>query len=207
MFLSEKDLGVIVTSDMKNSHQCQVARKKGLKMLGILNRNVHYKSKMVIKRLYSAYVRPHLEYCVEAWHPTYKKDLVSLERVQRRATKMVRGIRNLSYEDRLKELKLQSLHHRRLRQDMITLFKILRSGDVSDLKRMFAFNDRKTRGHSLKLKKGNVNTLHRQNFFSQRVINEWNALPEIVVTCLSMHVFKKKLDKYYREKGIIYKID
>jgi len=149
----EKDLEIIVAGDMKSSHQCQEARKKALKMLGMINRNVKYKSKMVIKRLYCTYVRPHLEYCIEACNPTYKKDIGSLEKVQKRATKMIKALKNLSYIDRLKQLKMHSLFHRRLRQDMITLFKIIRSGDDSEFKRLFEFNGGKTRGHSLKLKK------------------------------------------------------
>ena len=106
-------------------------------MLGAINRNVSYKSGEVITKLYCAYVRPHLEYCVQAWSPTYEKDCWLLERVQKRATKMVRGISTLEYEDRLRTLNLFSLKYRRLRGDLIETYKFVNGQDIGYLKGMF----------------------------------------------------------------------
>jgi len=192
---------------LKPSRQCQEARKKSLKMLGMLNRNVEYKSKIVMKKLYCAYVRPHLEYCVQAWHPMFKKDAVSMEKVQRKATKLIRGLKKLKYEERLKILNLHSLQYRRLRGGLIELFKILKGNSVPELQCMFHVNKNTTRGHDFKLKKGFVKTLLRQNFFSQRVVNCWNSLPKDAIDSSSVQVFRNKLDKYYSERGVVYEYE
>ena len=82
-------------------------------MLGAIYRNVQYKNGEIISKLYYAFVRPHLEYCVQAWSPMYEKDSWLLERVQKRATKMINGLGCLPYEERLKVLNVFSLKYRR----------------------------------------------------------------------------------------------
>ena len=98
----EKDLGVIVRSDLKCSTQCCVAIRKANTILGFIAHNFDCKTPEVITRLYTSLVRPHLEYAVQFWSPHYSKDKNKLESVQRRATKLIPSIRNLSYEERLK---------------------------------------------------------------------------------------------------------
>lgn len=192
----ERDLGVIVDNSCKFSEQCRMAASAANKLLGLIKRSIEYKNKDTIVRLYKALVRPKLEYCIQAWCPYLKKDVAVLERVQKRATRMISGLHNLSYSDRLKECKLLPLDKRRERGDLIQTFKFLKGVDRVDYNRFFTLNiGNKTRGHSLKLGKSRSRLDIRKNFFSQRVVNSWNKLPQGVIDAKSVNCFKNRLDK------------
>ena len=154
----------------------------------------------------SAYVRPLLEYCIQVWSPTYEKDCWLLERVQKRATKMIQGIRNLQYEDRLRTLNMFSLKYRRLRGDLIEVFKFVNGQHVGYLKDMFEFSkENRGRCHQHKLVIKHSRTRLRQSFFSRRVVSKWNNLTENISSAESLTSFKNRLDEYYRENGLAYK--
>ena len=115
--VKEKDLGITISADMNISKQCGIAASKGNQILPLIRRNITYAP------LYKTIVRPHLEYCIQAWIPCSKTDIFILERIQRRATKMIPELRSLSYEERLKECGLTTLETRRLRGDQIKVFR------------------------------------------------------------------------------------
>ena len=192
--VKEKDLGVTISADMKVSEQCGIAASKGNQILGLIRRNITYKGKKLIIPLYKAIVRPHLEYCIQAWRPYRKKDIDTLERIQRRATKMIPELRDLSYEERLKECGLTTLETRRLRGDQIEVFKILNGYENIDRNMFFSLKkDSRTRGHEVKLVKDQCRLDIRKHSFSQRTINEWNKLSTDCVTASSVNMFKTRL--------------
>ena len=115
----EKYSGVTINANMKVSEHCRIAASEGNQILGMMRRNITYKEKGLIVPLYKAIVRPHLDYFIQAWRPYLRKDIDMLEKVQRRTTKLITGLIDLSYEDRLKECGLTTLETRRLRGDQI----------------------------------------------------------------------------------------
>ena len=148
--------------------------------------------------LYSAQVRPHLDYCIQFWASQFEKDRNLLEGVQRRSTKMIKSLEHLSYEERLANLDLFSLGKRRLRGDLTNVYKDLKGdGRQTDEARLFSVvcSDR-TRSNNLKHEHRKFHTNVWKNFVMVRVMEHWNRLPRKVVETPSMEIFKAQLDTY-----------
>jgi len=198
----EKDLGVYIMDNLKPiSLQCTTSSSKAMSVMRLIKRNFNNIDTEDFKLLYKAYIRPHLEYCIQVWSPYLKKDIECLERVKRRATKLVGCLRNQSYEERLRALQLTTLKKRRLRGDLIETYKLVMNKENIDPAQFFQFADtgHDLRGHSLKLSQSRNRSRTRRTFFSQRVVADWNLLPQHVVDASSTNAFKNRLDKLWEE--------
>ena len=200
----ERDLGVIVSNSLKPSKQCAAAAARANRMLGLVKRNFCHLSKDIVIGLYKQLVRPHLEYAIQAWSPFYEKDKFILEQVQRRATRLISCLKHLPYEDRLRHLGLTTLELRRVRGDMIQVYKFLSDPNpLVTCKFLKVNSSSRTRGHRYKLCKGSSRLDIRMYSFSMRVVNEWNGLPDWVVNSPSVLNFKINIDKHFTDIGRI----
>ena len=207
----ERDLGVIMSNKFKVDKQCVNAAKKANQILGLIYRTFSCKDKEIILKLYKSLVRPHLDFCSQVWRPYLQKDITLIERVQKRATRMVHGFKGLDYEVRLKKLGLTTLETRRIRADLLEVYKIMNKLEGLDENLFF---ERRCRvmdpvtsiASSISLRKNSC-SIFKKRFrlntgkfsFGNRVVNEWNKLPDSVILEKNINAFKGKLDIYLKQ--------
>ena len=214
----EKDLGVLVADNLKPSAQCAKAAKKANAVLGQILRAFHYRTKLVLGKLFKTFVRPILEYAVAVWSPWTQEDCLALEKVQKRVVKMMSDVRGESYEEKLKDAGLMLLEERRIRGDMIEVFKVMRG--ISKVKKeewfeMVEEEQRNTRQNARVNEEGGVerrpDTLRkertrlevRKNFFTVRVVDVWNSLPAHVKNAENVNMFKTRLDDFLKNNSLM----
>ena len=202
----EKDLGVTIDSTLEFQTHISDKVKKANSMLAIIKRTFLDLNKEVLLPLYKALVRSHLEFASSVWCPYKVKYIEKIESVQRRATKLVPGLKELSYEERLRALKLPTLVYRRHRGDMIEVYKLVHGiyDDTAEPIVQFWNNKYKSRGNSLKLFPHMCHSEKRKNSFTLRAVKAWNGLPEDVVRAPSVNSFKNRLDALWATKEFLY---
>ena len=206
---TEKDIGIHIDEKLEFDIHISEKINKANNIFNLIRRSFRYLNENNFLPLYKALVRPHLEQGNAVWSPFKMKYVDAIENVQRRATRMIPTLRGLTYPERLKKLRLPSLSYRRIRGDMIEVYKML-SGvydeEVPNILRLQSlFMERSgNRGHSLKLYHQHWRRGVRGNFFSVRVARHWNSLPQSVVESPSLNTFKNRLDKLWGREPIIY---
>nr|VZI17827.1 unnamed protein product [Spirometra erinaceieuropaei] len=180
---AQKDLGEWITTSLKPSLQCSKVAKSAMFILYLVKRAFSYFDEDGFAKVFQTFVRPHLEFTIQAWRPWTAEDLGILGKVQRRGTKLVSRQCSLPYETRLANLDLFPLSYRQLHGNLIQAFRIVRnqgcrlaSGDFFELATTTNLG-----GHPLKLRLTGALLDTRKFFFSNRMVAAWNALPEDVV--------------------------
>ena len=206
----ENDLGIYVSNCCTPSKHVTATAQKANQVLGQLLRVITYRDKYTFIKLFKMYVRSLLEYCGPAWSPWLQRDKDLLEKVQQRAVNACSGLTG-GYHDKLLQLKLPSLVDRRMRGDMIQTYKFVNKVDDVDATKFFHFSSMQ-HGHatrqaasisgneavpSLGLSRSQCKLELRNNFYSQRVVEPWNALPAEVQRASSVDDFKMKYDRFH----------
>ena len=178
-----KDLGITIDGNLKFNEHIADKINKSYRMIGLIKRNFKSMDKNTILLLYKSLVRSQLEYGNSVWSPHNKGIIKDLEKVQKRATKLIYQCKDMNYSERLQYLKLPTLLYRRHRGDMIEVFKILTGKyDCDIVPDLNKNNNTITRGNIYILKTNRTTTTLRKFTFSNRIVNIWNLLTDEVVS-------------------------
>ena len=202
----EKDIGIYIDNKLQFDNHVENMVFKANRILAVVRNTFNYIDQNTFRYIFKGLKRPHLEYAAPVWspHSIYQTDLI--ENVQRRATKQIPGLSNLSYPERLKKLKLPTLAYRRARGDMIQVFKMTSKmgGYDKSLPNLLTPNDNELRGPSQKLFTNGSNKDVRKYFFSNRIVNIWNSLPEWVISSADVYKFENNLDYFWQDEELLY---
>ena len=207
--MEEKDIGVIIDDQLEFESHISEKINKANKMFGLLCRSFNCLDIKSFTCLYKTMVRTHLDYASSVWSPYKIKHIEMIENVQRRCTRQLPYLKDLSYPERLKKLNLPTLAYRRLRGDMIETYKIIKGiydkESASFLKMWADIAQRDIgRGHDMRLYLQRSIKPVRKNSFGVRIVNIWNNLPENVVNSPNVNIFKNRLDKHWENQEILF---
>ena len=193
---SEKNVGIIffffffylnmTLRENINSHATKASN-----IMGIVRRTYTYLDIESFKLIFKLLARPHLEHGAPIWNPQLKRDITDLENVQRRATRQIPVVKGMSYQD--------PLWYRWLRGDMIETYKLLHNVYDRTLPHLLSqVQDSTTRGHNPKLPKNRARTNIKAHSFTHWTVNDWNNLPDEVISARSINPFKNRIDTHWK---------
>ena len=205
----EKDIGVLIDGELSFDKHVSTKVNKANATFGVIRRNFQFLDHKTFIPLYKALVRTHLDYASSVYSPYKMKHIDTIESVQRRATKQLPGMKDLTYPERLRLLKLPTMSYRRVRGDMIEMFKIthgIYDRRVCDFINLQADLPTRTstRGNSYRIQHIRTSSTARKHVFAVRTAPVWNSLPDNVVSAKSTNSFKNKLDKHWEHQDLMY---
>ena len=192
----ERDLGIIISSDLKWDKHIRAITTKANYVWGQIKNSFKFLNKDTFKMIFVALVRPHLEYGAAIWNPFLAKDIDSIESIQRRATKSIPECRRMNYETRLKSIQLPTLEYRRHRGDIIQYYKIHKNLNKVNwyTKQNISSHEYPTRHHNTITREINKSNI-RFNFFKNRIVDQWNKIPSAIREAENTNAFKNNYDK------------
>ena len=201
----ENDLGVYIDDELNFEKHIGTIVNKANRVLGITRKTFDHMDQNIFCHIFKGLVRPQLEYASSVWSPHLVKRKETIENVQRRATQLIPGFSELSYPDRLKKLKLPTLAYRRVRGDMIQVYKMLCDTGGFDKTLPSILTDepnRTLRGHNKKLFTERFHKDIGKYAFKHRIVSLWNSLPDAAVNAQDIETFEKELDKHWNDQEL-----
>ena len=202
-----KGLGVVFDSELSFVPHCKEKINRAYSMLGLIKRNFIYLTEEAFVTLYKSLVRHfrcHLEYANSVWN-IYRLGLINnSEKVQMRTTKLVVSVKHLKYKEILKRLNLPTLKYRRIRGDMIEVYKIITNTYDNNIN--FSWEkqqDSRTRSDYLKLTNHRCHYDLRKYLFTARIVNNWNSLPKLVISAGTTNCFRNRPGKIWINQDLI----
>jgi hypothetical protein len=192
-----KDLGVIFDNYIKFGNHIETIVSKSRQRLGVLFRAYSCRELKFMRLAYTTYIRPLLEYNTQVWSPTGLGEINRIESVQRSFTRRIPQLKQFNYHVRLEKIGLETLELRRIKNDLIMYFKIIKGFVALSPADFFVFAPKNysTRGNDFKISKPKISQNLYTNLFSCRGINPWNSLPNDAVNAPSIASFKNRINK------------
>jgi hypothetical protein len=199
---TQKDLGVFIDQDLKFHQHVDKIVSQAMRLCGWAMRTFYTRKSNVLLMLYKSIIRPRLEYASVIWNTNAKMQIKKIEKVQKWFTKRLAGMKKMNYSERLQTLQLESLVSRRRYLDLLHVRNAISNKELFTLQSEATV--RSLRGHNFTLFKPRSATRQRQNFFTNRVIDDWNRLPTHVISAISKpHAFRVALQKHIFEYSFV----